>query len=194
MSDIDLSEYFYYDETSPSCLRWQAGDKPKPLQRKASGIAKGTVAGCRRKDGYWVVDKKYGRYVHRIVATMHGYVIHGCDVDHQDGNPSNNLISNLRVGPTSLNTQNVAMGTHNTSGVVGVSWCRSRINADGSSVTYATCAWKEGGKQKYKRFPTHKYGLLPAFTMAVRQREIELARLNTEGAAYTERHGKCLPA
>ena len=56
-------------------------------------------------------------YLHRLVMNPPaGYV-----VDHIDGDPSNNLRSNLRVVSQSENLFNTGNWSHNTSGVKGVS-------------------------------------------------------------------------
>lgn len=193
MSDIDLTDYFYYDETSPSCLRWAREIWSGPNHSKKE-VSVGDTAGSKRNDGYWMVANKYGRYVHRVIAVLHGHNVIGRVVDHLDGNPSNNKISNLRVGSEQENRQNTRMSRRNSTGVVGVSWMRSKTNADGSSTTYATCSWVEEGTQRYARFSANKFGIMPAFLMAVAHRNAQIERLNAYGAAYTGRHGKRLPA
>ncbi|MGL5077217.1 MAG: hypothetical protein ACRDBG_15515 [Waterburya sp.] len=40
-----------------------------------------------------------------------------------------------------------------------------------------------------KSFAVKKYGLLPAFAMAVEYREKMIAELNLQGAGYSEQHG-----
>lgn len=67
----------------------------------------GSRAGCRRKDGYYVVRVRGELLLcHRIIWSMcnkkdipEGYVI-----DHIDENPSNNLIDNLRCIPKMQNS------------------------------------------------------------------------------------------
>lgn len=57
----------------------------------------------------------------RVIFKLH----HGIDaeqVDHIDGDRSNNKISNLRAVTHQQNQQNMKRSTRNTSGVTGVSW------------------------------------------------------------------------
>jgi len=61
------------------------------------------------------------------------------DIDHIDGDPSNNRISNLRAVSHAENGRNRKLGGNNTSGVMGVGWndkagkWQSRIGIGGSS-------------------------------------------------------------
>lgn len=95
---------------------------------KAENIKVGSVAGSANKRGYLSVktgDENYKN--HRIIWKIYN----GCDpegqIDHIDGNPSNNNIENLRVVSNIGNSKNQPLRTNNTSGVVGVSW-NNRFN------------------------------------------------------------------
>ena len=71
--------------------------------------------------GYRQVGFSFGKIgAHRIIFVMH----HGFapeEVDHIDGDPGNNLVSNLRAANHALNMINVKTNSRNTSGVKGVS-------------------------------------------------------------------------
>lgn len=55
----------------------------------------------------------------------HGeWPIDGYDVDHVNGNPSDDRIANLRAVPHHVNNQNNRKPTNNSSGFVGVSPCK----------------------------------------------------------------------
>ena len=59
---------------------------------------------------------------------LHRYIMNdpkGMIVDHIDGNPLNNLKSNLRVCTVEENSQNRAKNKNNTSGHKGVCWDKS---------------------------------------------------------------------
>jgi len=61
---------------------------------------------------------------HRVAwALVHG-VWPSEQIDHVDGDKSNNRISNLRVVPFVVNMKNLPRSTANKSGVTGVSWSR----------------------------------------------------------------------
>ena len=77
---------------------------------------------------------------HRIVWAI---VYDGCptmQIDHRDGNRSNNRIENLRLADQFINSQNMQIGRRNTSSVVGVTWHKggkkwaAQIVANGKSI------------------------------------------------------------
>lgn len=83
----------------------------------------GSPAGFKRESGYVFVSLE-GRHwrAHRLVWL---YVI-GRDpegeIDHINGDRSDNRIVNLRDVSREVNAKNLSKGCTNTSGVVGVSW------------------------------------------------------------------------
>lgn len=83
---------------------------------------KGTVAGTKKDNGYLHVcidRKKHG--LHRI-AWLHFYgAMPEADIDHIDGNRTNNAISNLRAVDRSTNLENIKSAkSHNKStGILG---------------------------------------------------------------------------
>lgn len=90
---------------------------------RIKGIKPGSTAGCQRKDGYIVL--RVDRSLHPAHRLAWLYV-HGehpkADIDHIDGNPSNNAISNLRDVSRSINNQNQRRPhSKNKSGHLGVS-------------------------------------------------------------------------
>jgi len=92
------------------------------LTRRGSGKSGCTV----RKDGYCTVGIKYKKYyVHRILWKMY-YGTEPKNIDHIDGNPSNNAISNLRSVEAHENSKNQKLHKNNTSGVSGV-WRQENI-------------------------------------------------------------------
>lgn len=113
-----LHDLFEYREDGN--LVWQ---KSKP------GIRKDMVAGSLNPttNHYQVlVDEKIFN-LHRMIFLFHyGYLTSGLEIDHIDGNPSNNRIENLREVTKSQNAQNAKIRSDNTSGVKGVYWNKER--------------------------------------------------------------------
>lgn len=119
---LDISKYFAIDESSPSGLVWT-------VERGIKGrrTYSGKQAGCKDKNGYWVVcmmenGVKRTYKVHRIVmAILLGKEPEG-QIDHINGNPSDNSPNNLRLCPRGCldNGQNVKRRSTNTSGHPGV--------------------------------------------------------------------------
>jgi hypothetical protein len=85
----------------------------------------GTKAGTLDGDRWQVtIDKKHYK-IHRIVFLMfYGYMPK--EVDHIDGNPSNNNIENLRPATRSEQLCNTGLRKTSKSGVKGVSWDSNR--------------------------------------------------------------------
>ena len=83
---------------------------------------KGMAVGSPNSGGYILTSINRTKYaVHRLIWLLH----HGCmpiKLDHKDGNPANNLITNLRLCTTSQNAMNRKIAIHNTSGCTGVHW------------------------------------------------------------------------
>lgn len=106
-----LNETFVLDKNSGN-LYWN-----KKVARK---IIVGSEAGSSRPDGYKYVQlNKYVLAVHHVVYAMtHGYW--PIEIDHADGNPSNNKPENLRESTRSENNYNRVTPSHNTSGYKGV--------------------------------------------------------------------------
>jgi hypothetical protein len=183
--DINWSDYFYYDETSPSCLRWKVDVKNgrglKHTRRQAGDVA-GSVGGKR----YWHVMFNWKDYaVHRIIWKILKGSLDGMYIDHIDGDSTNNKIENLRLATLKTNSRNKKKQINNSTGVSGVS-CIS----NGKGVYYWCASWRTlDMKQAQKCFSIREYGLMPAFKMAVEYRLKMIKELNEQGADYSERHG-----
>lgn len=101
---MDFRDYLYYDETSPSCLRWK-------VQR--GKYKKGDVAGSLGSDGYWQIwltvdGVRYRPKNHRVVqqwfyGVPYDYPI---KIDHKDRVKTNNAYKNLRIASDQLNQRN----------------------------------------------------------------------------------------
>jgi hypothetical protein len=63
---------------------------------------------------------------HRIAWAIVNNEFPSGEIDHIDGNPSNNKISNLRVVDRSKNQMNRRISTNNKSGIKGVHFCKSK--------------------------------------------------------------------
>jgi hypothetical protein len=94
-------------------------------------VAAGQIAGCTKS-----VNRPYVQvrledrifYAHRLAWVLHtGRPIpEGREIDHRDGEPSNNRLSNLRLATPVENKRNMRPSLRNTSGATGVSWDRSK--------------------------------------------------------------------
>lgn len=178
---VDWESVVYYDETSPSCLRW----KIDIYSKLKKNISAGDPAGNKRVRGEYRLEYDYSKYYcHRII-----WLLFNRDsfdktkvIDHVDGDPSNNKISNLRLVTHLVNGQNQRMAKNNTSGVTGV--CNTRG-------VYWTALWRDHylDKMHTKSFNILKLGNDTAFKLAVEYRKKMIDELNSSGQNYTERHG-----
>ena len=151
---MNWSDYFYYNETSPSCLRWK-------IKRK--GVEKDSVAGgCGGRDYYAVsiLNRKYS--VHVIVYEMFNGILQANSVvDHIDQNKMNNRISNLRATTKQGNGVNSKL-RQNKSGFRGVykyrnRWCAC-ISPNGIKVHIGVYDTPEEAAREYDRKARELFG------------------------------------
>ena len=186
------SDYFYYDETSPTCLRWKV-DRFAGRDYKTKMVSAGDAAGwfSKRQDGkpkaieVGLDGKSY--LVHRIIwELLVGKIPNRKVVDHLNGNPYDNRISNLFVKTQKLNCQNKFLRVDSSTKVTGISYSETK-----NGTCYYRAYWCDmNGKQKFKSFSCKKLGNEVAFQLACEYRQKMLAEMNEQGAGYTERHGK----
>lgn len=180
-----MLDSFYYDETSPSCVRHKYD-----IIGGNGGIRfpAGTVAGSLNANGYWCVNKNYTSYkVHRIVLELFGLNTESNFVDHLDGDRSNNKIENLRLVDKKLNGRNQKLRSDSVSGVCGV-----QLTNNGQGNFYYKARYRDIvlNKEIVKNFSILKYGEKVAWELALAWRNQKIQEMNDLGAGYTERHGK----
>lgn len=90
-------------------------------------VRAGQTAGCLRPDGYVFTQINKRRYMNHRLAWLYVYGEWPLDeIDHIDGNRSNNKLSNLRIATSKQNKENTRIRLTNTSGHRGVHWDKSR--------------------------------------------------------------------
>jgi len=181
------SEILEYSESSPSGLVWKIEIKNGKNFNKVL-VNPGDIAGTKahRKNGvpmWWQLGYKGKRYrLHRVLyEIVTGNNPNGYIIDHIDGNPFNNLISNLRLCTSKVNSHNVKSHGRGI-GITGVYY--EELNGSSYYIAHYTDL---DGKLIRKRFNT-KYG--NALNEAIQYRESAINKLNSQGAGYTDRHGK----
>jgi hypothetical protein len=115
LSLAEIKRLLYYDKNK-GAFRWRVNSVR--TQRYL-----GKTMGHRRRDGYYACEiRGHKLLVHRLVWLWeHGEWPKG-HLDHVDGNPGNNHISNLRLANKSQNGCNRGPQRNNKSGIKGVSW------------------------------------------------------------------------
>lgn len=131
----------------------------------------GDIAGHRRADGYCLIKiKQRGYFVHRLVWLVEHGSMPEMEIDHIDGDPSNNRIENLRDVPHQVNAQNVrvARSSNRSSRLIGAHWCRtwkrwkSAINAGGK---LQHIGWFDTEQQAHEAYVAAKRALHPGCTI-----------------------------
>jgi hypothetical protein len=125
----------------------------------------GTVAGYKSKDGYWNLTILGKHYRSHRIAWLY---VHGewpkYEIDHKDGNPDNNRLSNLREATRIQNTQNVKIHCDNRSGFKGVRWhpktkkWQARIYTKGKTTYLGYFHSAEEGSDAYNKKAAELFG------------------------------------
>lgn len=167
--EVDFTEIFYYDPSSPTGLRYLVGNSAtsSTARRVADDVA---GCFCKRTNGkksritVKIGLKAYG--VHRIIWQLfNGPIPNKLVIDHKDGDPWNNKIENLRMVPQRINTKN-REDIGKSSGIVGVSFYRYK-----GELKYVVAHVRENGENKLKYFSIAKYGFDKALELAKQARE-----------------------
>lgn len=114
---MNYKEWFYYDPSSPSGLRWKK-------DVKFGTIKAGSQAGTMTNPGYWQLKFKGNFYMaHRVIWELHhGSIPDSLHLDHIDRDKANNKIENLRIASNSQNGANKVLQSNNVTGAKGVYW------------------------------------------------------------------------
>jgi hypothetical protein len=172
-----VEKFVYYDETSPTCLRWQTG--MKKAHQPAGGESKVNTGYTRHR----VQIEKTKYIVARIVMVLHGHNVDEAVIDHVNGDPLDNQLSNLKLADATINSRNIVRKTQNLSGFVGV-----KILTYKGEVSHFVARWVEDGAMKHKSFNVKKHGYDEARKLAADYRKLKLNELNTKGYDYSDRH------
>lgn len=182
--NIDWSTSFELNEKSPSGLIKVKNGYGKPIIPYSVGTKIFQKSG---DPGAWMIYFNKSRYVaHRTIWVMvYGSIDPSLVIDHLDGNPFNNSIGNLSLKTTADNARNARKYRSNTTGTTGVS-----ITKVGGRYYYRV-EWIEiSGKIVKRAFSIDDLGDGTAKSLAIACRTQQIERLVSEGADYTERHGK----
>lgn len=189
---MNWADWFVYDETSPTSLRWKVARHGGSPHNRILVVAPGDVAGTVNVHGYGEVKLNGRQYkTHRIIYEMFiGRIPDGADIDHEDRDRLNNKPTNFRLVGDKQNAQNRVMRYDNTTSMTGVSR-QEFTNPDGSSRAYWKARWQGlDDKERAKCFSVNKLGETEAFRLACEYRAAKIKQLVEDGQFYTEHHGK----
>ena len=183
----DINKFLYYDEGSTTCLSWLIWNRANnPIHSRRKGEVAG---GLKIKNDKKVSSALMLNGMSLQISRVIWYLVNGeypsrdYVIDHIDGNPWNNKISNLRKVTYEINAKNKTLQDNNTTGVAGI----HKMFNGYSSYYNATITSKT--KRKCKSFNIDKIGEEKAFKLACEWRKAQIKLLNDQGAGYTDRHG-----
>ena len=184
-NNIDWNEYFIYDETSPSCLRW-AIDK-RCVKAFDSAGSKTYSDKEKTKPKCWDVRLNGVLYkVHIIVWLLNRpYIDSDLVINHKDCNPFNNKINNLENVTQSDNMRRCKshkniLQVDNTSGANGV----SVLLRGGEIFGYQAGTRLQDGETEAFVFSVKRYGKELALVLASTAREFQIQKLKDIGIQY----------
>lgn len=168
---------FEYSEDSPSGLIYKQDSKMKGRKIKLKGEVAGSLHIISNR--YRISIKNKRRLTYRIVWLLcMGEDPVDFTIDHIDGDPLNNKISNLRKVTQEINSKNTSIRKDNKTGYVGVSYRNGYYSV--SLVLF--------GKKSSKSFSVLKHGEDLALALAVEYRHRMITNSVNMGEHYTNKH------
>lgn len=181
MNFDDFNKRYAVDESSPTGLRY----KEDVIAYRKSGVVcrngakAGDVAGTHHTDGYQICFNSKNYRVHRVVFLLvNGSIDKHKVIDHIDGNPFNNDVSNLREITQAENVRNRKKDKRNKTGVQGIA-----VKDDVVRVAITI-----HGIRYAEYFPIKKYGEDGAMLLAKEWRAAKELEAKALGYAYSDRH------
>lgn len=183
LTQTRLKEVLDYNPTTGEFVRTKGG----------RGRQVNKVTGCQTSAGYIVIgvdNEVY--YAHRLAwLYVHGYFPKGekSQLDHIDGDKSNNRLVNLKECNGSENMRNKKMYSNNPSGVNGVNF-REIVQLSGKIDQYWVALWKNAQNKLHRKyFSIEKHGNEQAKELATLHRKEKIRELCAQDINYSIRHG-----
>jgi|694.fasta_scaffold07589_25 hypothetical protein len=145
LTQAQLKELLHYD-TETGLFTW--------LTSKRNSVKAGSIAGCKKENGYILIKIHNKRYKAHRLAFLYVYGrFPEKQIDHINRIRSDNRICNLREATNQQNLWNQSIRKDNTSGYIGVSMFRKKyvaqITVDSKLIHIGTFATAEKAGQAY---------------------------------------------
>jgi hypothetical protein len=119
----------------------------------------GRVAGSINQDGYIQIRVDRRLYMAHVLAWYYSFEIWpDRQVDHENGDPSDNRLNNLRLGMSYQNLGNSGKRKHNSSGFKGVSRHGKKWRAEIAHIKLGVFDTPELAAAAYERAAKIRYG------------------------------------
>lgn len=156
---MELTQQFLHElfEYRDGLLFWK-------VNRRGNKVKGKQASRLKKSNGYHQVTiNKKKHYAHRIIFFM----AYGClpeQVDHIDGDRSNNVLSNLREANNAQNNRNTGLRSTNTTGFKGVSYNKfnrnfnAKITVNYKSIHLGCFQTAEAAHEAYKQAAMRLHG------------------------------------
>ena len=199
MSMYNFDKYFYYDESSITCIRRKyihPYDKRNKLNEPAGYL--------HESSGYFCVSIGNRSFqISRVVWVLfNGEIQDGFVIDHINGDIKDNKISNLRAVSIAENTRNRSSRKNKRQIIIDgkiiiddlPTGITKKTNCN--SLVARVSVFSEENieprliQKSFNAKTNDKHGYDEALQMAIAWRKSMIDQLNKQGAGYSDRHGK----
>ena len=148
--DVELVQSLLSYDSDTGILTWKERDpisaENKMFNSRFANKEAGSVFNSSTTDIYKRIrlkirDQRY--YAHRVAWVIYTGkdIPEGYEIDHINGDATDNRIENLRLVDRKENMRNTALPINNTSGVVGVTWCKHAKKWKAQILTNKKCLY-----------------------------------------------------
>lgn len=175
-----MREYFNYDESSKTCLRYLRGNKSiNPVYKRMRGDEAGYNLKTGSGESYYMITLDSQRIlVHRLIYMLfYGEIPEGFVINHKNNDSLDNRISNLEAVTQATNSRRTYKHRNESTGTY--EWC---FKNKGKILWYSVACWtEEDGKRRTKIFSHLKFGKEQATQLAIDFRKQKIQELSHLG-------------
>ena len=159
------SRYTQPDLSGLFCYHPESGDIIWLKHQKNNQVKVGSVAGAKNKSGHIMIGYAGRRwYAHRLAWFLYYGEWPRTHIDHINGNPLDNRITNLRLATQSQNMMNKRKLSSSRGKFKGITWHNrnkkwvAQIKKDGKNTYLGSFPSQEEAHAKYREVAQIKFG------------------------------------